>query len=142
MRGHIDAVTMIQSNFGDPGNLELVARVGDSLKFFWRDSGPDFHWNGPFGLLVARITLRAIQREDGRFIVVEGEDFTPNSGVEISYDIFTGGAPDTHETGEDTVTTASDGRFHDEIKVELADVSGANVHVVDEITQTRMDASI
>ena len=45
--GHVDAVTMIQSNFGAPGNLELVARVGDTLQFFWRDSGPAFRWNGP-----------------------------------------------------------------------------------------------
>jgi len=46
--GHVDAVTMIQSNYGDPGNLELIARVGDALQFFWRDSGPAFTWNGPF----------------------------------------------------------------------------------------------
>lgn len=48
--GRIDAVTMIQSNFGSPGNLELIARTGDQLAFFWRDSGPAFNWNGPFGL--------------------------------------------------------------------------------------------
>jgi len=46
--GQVDAVTMIQSNFGSPGNLELIARVGDTLQFFWRDSGPAFNWNGPF----------------------------------------------------------------------------------------------
>lgn len=45
--GIYDALTMIQSNFGDPGNLEIVARSGDQLAFFWRDSGPDFRWNGP-----------------------------------------------------------------------------------------------
>jgi hypothetical protein len=48
--GHVEAVTLIQSNFGDPGNLELVARVGDRLAFFFRDSGPAFNWNGPFFL--------------------------------------------------------------------------------------------
>ncbi|MFD0529673.1 hypothetical protein ACFQ1I_27105 [Kitasatospora arboriphila] len=42
---------MIQSNFGSPGNLELIARVRDTLQFFWRDSGPAFHWNGPWRLL-------------------------------------------------------------------------------------------
>jgi hypothetical protein len=46
--GRVDAVSMIQGNFGSPGNLELVARVGDKLAFFWRDSGPSFNWNGPF----------------------------------------------------------------------------------------------
>jgi hypothetical protein len=48
--GRIDAVTLIQSNFGSPGNLEVIARTGDQLAFFWRDSGPAFNWNGPFGL--------------------------------------------------------------------------------------------
>lgn len=49
--GAVDAVTMIQSNFGDPGNLEVVARVGEQLSFFWRDSGPAFNWNGPYPLI-------------------------------------------------------------------------------------------
>jgi hypothetical protein len=48
--GHVDAVTMIESNFGSPGNLEVIARVGNQLHFFWRYSGPAFHWNGPFPL--------------------------------------------------------------------------------------------
>jgi hypothetical protein len=46
--GRVDAVSMIESNYGTPGNLELVARVGNDLQFFWRDSGPAFHWNGPY----------------------------------------------------------------------------------------------
>ncbi len=45
--GGYDSVTMIESNFGDPGNLEVVARTGDQLHFYWRDSGPAFGWNGP-----------------------------------------------------------------------------------------------
>jgi len=46
--GMVDAVSMIESNFGSPGNLEVVCRVGSQLQFFWRDSGPAFNWNGPF----------------------------------------------------------------------------------------------
>ena len=46
--GKIDAVALIQSNFGSPGNLEVVARQGNKLLHFWRDSGPAFKWNGPF----------------------------------------------------------------------------------------------
>ena len=46
--GTVDEITLIQSNFGSPGNLELIARAGDRLYFFWRDSGPAFNWNGPF----------------------------------------------------------------------------------------------
>lgn len=48
--GAVDAVTMIQSNFGSPGNLEVISRVGNQLQFYWRDSGPAFRWNGPFPL--------------------------------------------------------------------------------------------
>jgi len=45
--GHVDSLTMIQSNFGSPGNLEVEARIGSRLALFWRDSGPALHWNGP-----------------------------------------------------------------------------------------------
>ena len=43
-------VTLTQSNFADPGNLEVVAESGDALEFFWRDSGPSFTWSGPYGI--------------------------------------------------------------------------------------------
>jgi hypothetical protein len=46
--GPVDAVTLIESNYGSPGNLEVIARVGPDLQFFWRDSGPAFNWNGPY----------------------------------------------------------------------------------------------
>ena len=35
-QGHIDAISLIQSNFGTPGNLEVVARIGDQLSFYFR----------------------------------------------------------------------------------------------------------
>jgi hypothetical protein len=40
-------VTLTQSNFADPGNLEVVAESADTLESFWRDSGPSFTWSGP-----------------------------------------------------------------------------------------------
>ncbi|MFL5655408.1 MAG: hypothetical protein ACJ8CB_14690, partial [Ktedonobacteraceae bacterium] len=46
-QGKVDAVTLVQSTFTSPGSLEVVARVGDDLMHFWRDSGPQFKWNGP-----------------------------------------------------------------------------------------------
>jgi hypothetical protein len=46
--GTYTTVSMTQSNFGDPGNLEVVAQTGNLLAFFWRDSGPSFTWHGPF----------------------------------------------------------------------------------------------
>jgi hypothetical protein len=45
--GKVDAVSLIQSNWGDPGHLELIVQADGQLAFFWRDSGPDFRWNGP-----------------------------------------------------------------------------------------------
>jgi hypothetical protein len=45
--GMVEGVSLIQSNFGNPGHLELVAQVDGHLAFFWRDSGPDLRWNGP-----------------------------------------------------------------------------------------------
>src|SRR5665811_69797 len=34
--------------YAEPGNLELIARAGDQLDFYWRDCGPWFNWNGPY----------------------------------------------------------------------------------------------
>ncbi|HEX2494187.1 MAG TPA: hypothetical protein VHK24_10465, partial [Steroidobacter sp.] len=46
--GNISAVSMFQGNFGAPGNLELVAREGNRLAFYWRSGLPPYSWNGPF----------------------------------------------------------------------------------------------
>jgi hypothetical protein len=49
--GEVGGVTLIQSNFGDPGNLEVICSSGlGHLSYFWRDSGPTFTWNGPYPL--------------------------------------------------------------------------------------------
>jgi hypothetical protein len=45
--GTVDAVAMIQSTFGQPGNLEIIARVGEQLFHGWRDAGLGA-WFGPF----------------------------------------------------------------------------------------------
>ena len=45
--GPVDAVALLQSNFGDPGNLEVVARIGDRLALFSRASEPPWTWQGP-----------------------------------------------------------------------------------------------
>src|SRR5262249_7489167 len=66
--GRIDAVSLIQSNFSrikaetgrdGPGNLELVARLGDRLVLFVREDGvpPDFKpgpWQGPIPVSAER----------------------------------------------------------------------------------------
>ncbi|MEU6141121.1 hypothetical protein ABZ848_12245 [Streptomyces sp. NPDC047081] len=39
---------MTQSSYGVPGNLEVIARVGDQLPFFWLDSGQGFVVDQPY----------------------------------------------------------------------------------------------
>jgi len=48
--GRFDAVSLIQSDFSvGPaiGNLEVVARVGRALYFYWREDAQPFRWFGP-----------------------------------------------------------------------------------------------
>ncbi len=59
--GQVYAVTMIESNYGTPGNLEVIAAVGGQLSFLWRDSGPAFQWHGSF-LLSSAILLKCSGR--------------------------------------------------------------------------------
>jgi hypothetical protein len=63
--GAVNAVSLIQSNFGDPGNLEVVASASGQLFYFWRDSGPSFSWNGPFALPVNGLLPSLIQSRFG-----------------------------------------------------------------------------
>lgn len=41
----VEAVGLVQSNFGSPGNLEVVARVGTRLEHYWRNSA-NLQWSG------------------------------------------------------------------------------------------------
>jgi hypothetical protein len=54
-QGNVDAVSLIQSNFSSqlgaegtqgPGNLAVVARIGNTLDYFWREDVA-FTWSGP-----------------------------------------------------------------------------------------------
>ncbi|HEU0016148.1 MAG TPA: galactose oxidase-like domain-containing protein [Longimicrobium sp.] len=42
--GTVNAVALLQSNFGSPGNLEVVAQVGSQLVHYFRDASG---WHGP-----------------------------------------------------------------------------------------------
>ena len=46
--GHVDAATVIQSNFGNPGNIEGIIRTGSSLWHYWRDNVGWHHGPQPF----------------------------------------------------------------------------------------------
>ncbi|WP_437734831.1 alpha/beta hydrolase [Sorangium sp. So ce1335] len=45
--GQVGAATLIQSNFGDLGNLEAVARAGDRLAAFWCAPAGEPSWSEP-----------------------------------------------------------------------------------------------
>ena len=51
--GQVDAVALIQSNFGTPGlgNLDVAARSGDRVLLYWLPDQPPFQWSSP-GLLL------------------------------------------------------------------------------------------
>jgi len=46
---HFDAVSLIQSNFGQSGlgDLEVVARCGNRLAHLWRKDALPFTWSDP-----------------------------------------------------------------------------------------------
>ena len=79
--GRVDALTMIQSSFGTPGNLELVARVGDTLHAFWRDSGPTFTWNGPVQIATGAA---------GNPVLIQSR-FGQTGNFELAYPLVAGG---------------------------------------------------
>ena len=58
--GRFEAVGMIQSNFGDSGNLEVVGRIADRLVFFWRDSGPPIRWNGSIPIVADGVPIAGV----------------------------------------------------------------------------------
>jgi hypothetical protein len=76
--GRVDAVTLIESNFGSPRNLEVVARAGDKLIFFWHDSG-DAVWNGPADLVADGATVAGVS---GNPSLIQG-----STGVEGDFEL-------------------------------------------------------
>lgn len=88
------------------------------------------------------ITLKGIVAE-GRLVSVTGDGFTPVEPVKIAYDIFAGGGPTTHETGEDDLISDTSGRFVHNIRVNLAgDIAGANVQAIDVGSGAKATASL
>jgi hypothetical protein len=56
----VDALTMIQSNFGTPGNFEVIARIGERLVFFWRESASPLAWHGPVPLVADGVAVSGV----------------------------------------------------------------------------------
>lgn len=53
--GSVLGTAEIQSNFG-PGNLEVVALVGNQLLHYWRENHSPFTWHGPTATFATGIT--------------------------------------------------------------------------------------
>jgi len=120
--------------YGVPNQTDVFA-IGDNgqLHVAWVVGGGA--WNGPISLAPPpHIALKAIQNDDGRFIEVDGGDFTPNGEVSLAYDFSTGGAPDTHETGETSASADGGGALTATIKVNLPEIAEAGVKATDVAT--------
>jgi hypothetical protein len=128
--------------YGAPNQTDVFAIGNDGLlNIFWVDGGGA--WKGPVVLgPPPHISLRAIQDAQGRFVEVDGDSFTPGRGVGLTYDIFTGGAPSTHQTGEQGTTADGGGRFAARIKVNLGSISGASVKATDTVSGRSATASL
>jgi len=85
--GVIDAVTMIESNFGTPGNLEVIARIGNRLVFFWRDSSQPLAWHGPFPLIADGSPVTGVV---GNPVLLQGK-FGTKGNFELVVPLITGG---------------------------------------------------
>jgi hypothetical protein len=86
--GQVDAVALIQSNFGDPGHLEVVARVGPNLVLFWRESTPPFSWHGPLPIPV--LGLPAGAAPTGTPALIQG-NFGGAGNFEVVFPLTSGG---------------------------------------------------
>ena len=85
--GRVDAVTLIQSNFGDPGNLEVVARTGNRLQFMWRDSTSPFNWSGPFPLVADGVAVTGVT---GNPVLIQSK-FGKQGNFELVIPLVSGG---------------------------------------------------
>jgi hypothetical protein len=123
--------------------IAAVSRTPNNLDLFV--IGFDNHvWTTFWGQRAANpvITLRAVE-DQGRFIEVDGTGFTCNQTVKLGYDITSGGAPTTHQTGEDTLTSNREGSFIHRIRVNLGgDISNAEAKATDVASDMTATASI
>ena len=136
------AAVTASPQYGVNGQTDVFAiGTNGQLHVSWVEGGGT--WNGPVGLGPApHIALAALQDGGGRFIEVNGADFTPNGSVLLAYDISAGGGPTTHQTGETTATANGAGAFSSRIQVNLTDVSAAGVWATDRATNRGASASL
>ena len=98
--GQIDSVTLIQSNFGSPGNLELVARSQDRLLYFWRTSLPPFTWNGPFSIFADGTEISGVT---GNPVMIQSR-FGNQGNFELAVPLLSGGLAHYWRDNDDPIT--------------------------------------
>nr|WP_232460145.1 hypothetical protein [Burkholderia ubonensis] len=137
------AAVAASNQFGLSDQTDVFAVDGNgTLHVAWVNGAGG--WNGPAPIvprLLPTITLRPVA-DEGRFIEVTGNGFTSGGTVQLSYDIFSGSGPTTHQTGQKTLTSNGTGNFLDRIPVILGEVSGAQVEATDTASGATADGSI
>nr|WP_256253643.1 hypothetical protein [Burkholderia ubonensis] len=137
------AAVAASNQFGISDQTDVFAVDGNGiLHVAWVNGAGG--WNGPAPIvprLRPTITLRPVA-DEGRFIEVTGNGFTSGGTVRLSYDIFSGSGPTTHQTGQKTLTSNGTGNFLDHIPVNLGEVSGAQVEATDTASGATADGSI
>ncbi|MHB0704344.1 LGFP repeat-containing protein [Roseomonas mucosa] len=117
----------LEAEHDEPGVGRLQRFQGGY--FTWTPAGGAQQHNGAYAP-PPRITLRAIS-DGGRFIEVQGDNFTGRQSAKVAYDLFAGGGPTMHQTGEHTVAVNEVGHIADRIRVNLSGLSGAQVQATD-----------
>jgi hypothetical protein len=125
------AAVAASNQFGLPDQTDVFAvGANGALYVAWVDGAGT--WKGPVHIAPQShpaIILAAVSDGEGRFIAVTGVKFSLNQTVKLGYDIFSGGGPTTHQTGENTLTTDGTGGFLHRIHVNLGQSSGVQAQV-------------
>ena len=90
------------------------------------------NWNGPIGIVPPpQITIAIQQDGQGRFVKVDGTNFTLNGDVIIDYSIRAGSGPTTTTTGQTSSRANASGGISARINITLTGVTGAAVKATD-----------
>jgi hypothetical protein len=134
---------VVASNQFGVGNQTDVFAIGNDglLHVAWVNGGDA--WNGPIALTrPPQIVIASLQDDHGRFVKVDGTNFTPNGSVLIDFQITAGGAPTTTTSGELSATANASQAFTARIDVNLVGVSAAAVKATDRATNRSATASL